>query len=295
MSMQLTPEQLALIEANRQKALEKRRHAQSNASQNQALQHASTATATATATATQPAKEKQLRASKMSSGYYEYNLSTMRDTKAGFLEEDRPEASPEKKRKLIAVDEIPYDASTHGNNPKCCECKSLDLEVTYLKIFNVRVCKPCIELLPEKYSLLTKTEAKDDYLLTDSELRDRVLFPVWEKPNPHKSTWNNMLLYLRRDLEAFAIRKWGSLDKLDDEFDRRSTVKRERKELKYKKAVAELRRRTRADEWEKRRRERLQLDKAHEHVFESTEDGSDGGCSEQKCSICGIVIEVEEF
>ncbi|KAJ2549502.1 DNA repair protein rad14, partial [Coemansia sp. RSA 1933] len=244
MSTQLTPEQLALIETNRQMALDKRRQAQHSTAEAQQQQQQ------------QPGKEKRLRASKMSSGYYEYNLSTMRDTKAGFLEEEQADASsPEKKRKVLLVDEIPYDASVHGNNPKCCECESLDLDVTYLKIFGTKVCKSCIEQLPEKYSLLTKTEAKDDYLLTDSELRDRALFPVWEKPNPHKSTWNNMLLYLRRDLEAFAIKKWGSLEKLDEEFDRRSTAKRERKEIKYKKAVAELRRRTRADEWEKRRRE----------------------------------------
>ncbi|KAJ2512226.1 DNA repair protein rad14 [Coemansia sp. RSA 1939] len=288
MSTPLTPEQLALIETNRQQALEKRRRAQTNAEKEQP------ATQSHGSQPKQQAGEKRLRASKMSSGYYEYNLSTMRDTKAGFLEEDLSEKQQqqlaEKKRKLIVVDEILYDASTHGNNPKCCECESLDLEVTYLKIFGVKVCKPCIESVPEKYSLLTKTEAKDDYLLTDSELRDRDLFPVWEKPNPHKSTWNNMLLYLRRDLETFAIKKWGSLEKLDEEFENRAQTKRERKELKYKKAVAELRRRTRADEWEKRRRERLHLEKEHEHVFESTDD-----CSQQKCSVCGLVIEVEEF
>ncbi|KAJ2661178.1 DNA repair protein rad14 [Coemansia sp. RSA 1200] len=293
MSTPLTPEQLALIETNRQQALEKRRRAQQNAAKEQptAQSHGSQPK--------QPAGEKRLRASKMSSGYYEYNLSTMRDTKAGFLEEDLSEKQQqqlaEKKRKLIVVDEIPYDASTHGNNPKCCECGSLDLEVTYLKIFGVKVCKPCIESVPEKYSLLTKTEAKDDYLLTDSELRDRDLFPVWEKPNPHKSTWNNMLLYLRRDLETFAVKKWGSLEKLDEEFDHRAQTKRERKELKYKKAVAELRCRTRADEWEKRRRERLHLEKEHEHVFEPTDDSADEDCAQQKCSVCGLVIEVEEF
>ncbi|KAJ2825359.1 hypothetical protein IWW50_002886, partial [Coemansia erecta] len=51
-----------------------------------------------------------------------------------------------------------------------------------------------------------------------------------------------------------------------------------------------LRRRTRADEWEKRRRERLKLETEHEHTFEPT-----GEDDEQKCTSCGLVIEVEEF
>ncbi|KAJ2297224.1 DNA repair protein rad14, partial [Coemansia sp. RSA 2706] len=171
----------------------------------------------------------------------------------------------------------------------CEECGTIDLDVAYLKVFKTKVCKPCIEKIPDKYSLLTKTEAKDDYLLTDGELRDRDLFPVWEKPNPHKSTWNNMLLYLRRDLEQFAVKKWGGLEALDREFERREEEKQRRKEKKYKRSVADLRRRTRADEWEKQRRERLQLESEHEHTFESTGDG------EQKCSSCGLEIEVEEF
>ncbi|KAI9502276.1 DNA repair protein rad14 [Coemansia spiralis] len=282
MSTQLTPEQLARVEANKQQALERRRQASLKTVDKQEQQQ-------------QPERQSKgrLRATKMSSGYYEYNLSTMRDTKAGFLEEEKQADSPEKKRKLIMLDEIPYDPSIHGDNPKCCECDSLDLEVTYLKVFSVKVCKPCIEQIPDKYSLLTKTEAKQDYLLTDGELRDRKLFPVWEKPNPHKSTWNNMLLYLRRDLEAFAIKKWGGLEALDKEFERRAEDKRARKEKKYKKAVADLRRRTRADEWEKRRRERLRMEEEHEHTFEAVP--SDGDSCEQKCSACGLVIEVEEF
>ncbi|KAJ2792635.1 DNA repair protein rad14 [Coemansia linderi] len=236
MSEQLTAEQLAKIEANRLQALER--------------QKLKAAPPTADGSADKTEKPKQLRKSKMSSGYYEYDFSKMNDTRAGFLEEDPTAGSPEKKkRKVVSIDDIPFDPSSEA---KCCECGSVDLDMV--------------------------------------ELRDRELFPVWEKANPHKSTWNNMLLYMRQHLESFAAKKWDGLDNLDKEFERRIDEKRERKEKKYKQSVANLRRRTRVEEWEKTRRQRLNIEVAHEHDYEPIDDGS-----EQKCTICGMVIEVEMF
>jgi DNA-repair protein complementing XP-A cells len=54
-------------------------------------------------------------------------------------------------------------------NPKCKECESLDIDQTYRKVFGCLVCHNCKNDKPEKYSLLTKTECKEDYLLTDRE------------------------------------------------------------------------------------------------------------------------------
>ncbi|KAJ2067361.1 DNA repair protein rad14, partial [Coemansia sp. S155-1] len=215
---------MAQIEANRLQALERRKQ--------------KTAT---DESVDKTAKPKKVVKSKMSSGYYEYDFSKMNDTRAGFLEEDATAAgSPEKKRKVVSIDDIPFNPDPNDVT-KCCECGSIDLDMVYLKIFKVMVCKPCVDKIPDKYSLLTKTEAKEDYLLTDSELRDRELFPVWEKANPHKSTWNNMLLYMRQHLESFAAKKWDGLENLDKEFERRIDEKRERKEKKYKQSVANLR------------------------------------------------------
>ncbi|KAJ2397585.1 DNA repair protein rad14 [Coemansia sp. RSA 2531] len=253
MSKQLTAEQIAQIEANRLQALERRKQ--------------KTAAPATDESVDKTAKPKKVVKSKMSSGYYEYDFSKMNDTRAGFLEEDATAAgSPEKKRKVVSIDDIPFNPDPNDVT-KCCECGSIDLDMVYLKIFKVM-----------------------DYLLTDSELRDRELFPVWEKANPHKSTWNNMLLYMRQHLESFAAKKWDGLDNLDKEFERRIDEKRERKEKKYKQSVANLRRRTRVEEWEKTRRQRLNIDNAHEHVYEPIDDGC-----EQKCTICGMVIEVEMF
>lgn len=56
---------------------------------------------------------------------------------------------------------------------KCRECGSIEIDWQWQDVFTCAVCHRCKEKFPEKYSLLTKTEAKDDYLLTDRKF----LFP----------------------------------------------------------------------------------------------------------------------
>ncbi|KAJ1837443.1 DNA repair protein rad14, partial [Coemansia sp. RSA 2703] len=241
---------------------------------------------------------------KLSSNYYEYNLTMMRDTHGGYLAaEDGTLAGAlgrEARRRL----QRPHDArqQERAESARCAECKAVGVDPAYLREYGVAVCTKCTGEVADKYSLLTKTEAKEvsewDYLLTDSELADRELFPVWEKANPHKSTWNNMLLFLRMHVEAFAVAKWGSLEALDLEFARRTDAKRARKEKKYRQSVAvELRRRTRVEEWERTRRERLKLQGEHEHRFETVQGSDDDsdGATQQRCAECGLVVECEEL
>lgn len=51
-----------------------------------------------------------------------------------------------------------------------------------------------------------------DYLLTDEELRDEQRMPHWERPNPRKSTYARMKLYLREQVESFAFAKWNGAE-----------------------------------------------------------------------------------
>jgi DNA-repair protein complementing XP-A cells len=52
----------------------------------------------------------------------------------------------------------------------CRECGGMEIDWKWDEVFGCRVCNSCKEKLPEKYSLLTKTEAREDYLLTDRKL-----------------------------------------------------------------------------------------------------------------------------
>ncbi|KAJ3287636.1 hypothetical protein HK104_008502 [Borealophlyctis nickersoniae] len=170
--------------------------------------------------------------------YCEYNFSTMKDTKGGFIVEEQvePEAKkPKNDEKRVFDPPIDLDPDT---DLKCEACKSPDLDMNYVKYFAVFVCRACKDAVPDKYSLLTKTECRQDYMLTDSELRDSTRLPVWERPNPHKSTYSNMLLYLRKHVEAFAWEKWGSPEALDAEFEKREAEKKERKQKKFKTKLA---------------------------------------------------------
>jgi DNA-repair protein complementing XP-A cells len=79
-------------------------------------------------------------------------------------------------------------------------------------------------------------------------LRDAELLPHLSRPNPHKSHWHDMMLFLRYQVEAYAFEtKWGSAEALDAEFARREADKKRRKEAKFKEKLLDLKKRTRTD------------------------------------------------
>ena len=130
--------------------------------------------------------------------YVEYDFSKMTDTKGGFLtQEDDPhnkvmhaedlEGKPAgmtlkewERQQLLrslrnqkagpfepGISLISKDEAGEGELKKCRECGALEIDWKWDEIFGCRICNPCKEKYPDKYSLLTKTEAKEDYLLTD--------------------------------------------------------------------------------------------------------------------------------
>ncbi|ORY99263.1 DNA repair protein RAD14 [Syncephalastrum racemosum] len=223
--------------------------------------------------------------------YYDYDLSTIEDSKGGFLVEETK--SDQKLKELQEnvtriMPMIPL-AADPNDQPKCRDCKSLDVDPAFYQIFHLSVCPKCKEKFPERYSLITKTEAKEDYLLTDPELRDRELLPHWLKPNPRKPMWSNMMLYVREMVEEYAFKKWGSAEGLDAEYERREKQKKDKKDKKFKEKLADLRRRTMTSTWERKRQEG-----PHQHVFgDPVED--EHGVTVQTCEECGLAVESEEF
>ncbi|THH11808.1 hypothetical protein EW145_g406 [Phellinidium pouzarii] len=227
--------------------------------------------------------------------YFEYDLSKMVNSKGGFLVEDEKEATDdlrarerERERERAMQNIEPPISLDPDQNPKCIECGTVDIDHTVHKVFRCRVCNKCKDEKPEKYSLLTKTECKEDYLLTDPELRDSDLMPHLLKANPHASTFSNMMLFLRYQVEEFAWKKWGSPEALDAEFERRAAEKKKKKSKKFEEGLNELRRRTRESSFVRRQ------DEEHKHKYGVVEKG-DNGMGLQICHECGFIIEVEEF
>lgn len=238
--------------------------------------------------------------------YLEYDLSTLKNSKGGFLldnevedprEKRQREQETELKQKRIEAMQKQGLLNDHflstdkRLNPKCKVCGSQDIDFTFHKVFSTNVCAKCKHENPEKFSLLTKTECKEDYLLTDPELRDAEILPHLLRPNPHRSTYSNMMLFLREQVEAFAFsdEKWGSPEALDAEFKRRETEKKKKKNKKFEQSLRELRRRTTTNRWHQRK------EAEHQHTFSQDSFVNAAGQAVQCCSECGLEIEVETF
>ncbi|KAL2891257.1 DNA repair protein RAD14 [Ceratocystis lukuohia] len=274
-----------------------------------------------------------LRPAKKFAKYVEYNMSTMSDNKGGFLttEDDpynaalqprvRPGDDTSGKPKNMTAREwerlqIIRDLERRKAGPfepgisvieedvkRCRECDSREIDFVWEDVFKVCVCSPCKDKFPEKYSLLTKTECREDYLLTDEELKDADLLPHLNKPNPHKTHWHDMMLFLRFQVEDYAIsQKWGSAEALDAEFEKREEQKKRRKEAKFKEKLRELKRKTRTDAF-RRQVEGLAGPAnfgdslgggKHVHTWGRTVENSDG-MTVKKCLECGMEVEELEF
>jgi DNA-repair protein complementing XP-A cells len=119
--------------------------------------------------------------------YFDYDLSKMANSKGGFLVDDGKEIDDQRRAKELQrererakqslepgaslrlyfrpesfqlISSLPAIHVQLDKNPKCRECESIDLDQTYLKVLGCMVCHKCKNELPEKYSLLTKTECK---------------------------------------------------------------------------------------------------------------------------------------
>ncbi|EPS99118.1 hypothetical protein FOMPIDRAFT_1037156 [Fomitopsis schrenkii] len=280
-NLELTHEQVKRIELNRLKAKARQRQRElgngPSTTPNSHGKRAMDVVPVTSASTTAPQTAAKLRRDSRLGKYFEYDLSKMVNSKGGFLVEDGKEVDEqlrakekerERQRAMQNLDPPLFLDPTM--NPKCVECQSIDIDQTYKKVFGCLVCNRCKSDKPEKYSLLTKTECKEDYLLTDAELRDHEVMPHLLKANPHKSTFANMMLFLRYQVEEFAWKKWGSSEALDAEWEKRTAEKKKNKNKKFEEGLKELRRRTRETVWQKRK------DQEHKHVFGGVEKGLDG-------------------
>lgn len=237
--------------------------------------------------AQQPARAAAPASRLFAKPFIEYDFSTMRDSKGGFISADDAPARDAAQDHAAWLESqsnlqppFPFD---DPRAPSCVVCGQKELDFRLWRVFHVGVCKDCRRAHPERFALLTKTECRQDYLLTEPELRDAELLPHMERPNPYQSTYSNMMLYMRCQVEDFAVKKWGSLDALDAEYERREALKKDRKQVKFEKRLRDMRNKTRAQAI-------TGLGKAqkHVHIWGPPRDDAEGGI-ERMCSVCGTV------
>lgn len=135
--------------------------------------------------------------------------------------------------------------------PSCEECGKEFNESYLFETFNLPVCNACRDP-DEKHSLITKSEAKDQYLLKDYDLdkREPPLKYIVKK-NPHNSHWGEMKLYLHLQIEKRALEVWESEEKLIEEKERRDIKRQETKIKRFNKKVKQLRMQVRSSVYDK--------------------------------------------
>lgn len=246
-----------------------------------------------------------IRPSIKKSDYIEYDFSTMKDTFGGFLSEDTDgqnadgqkektledwKKEQEEKEALNPLGPAPPPLDI-ANAPTCYECGSIDVDKKLLETFKCRVCRKCEEKMPEKYSLLTKTECKEDYFLTEPELADLSLFHRIVKENPHSGTFSKMQLFLRYQIEEYAFKKWGGSENLDKEWLRREGMRKARKEKKFKTKLYTMRRKLRAEELTRKFKDAKGIKHKHDWSAPVKVTGDNPNLYKRRCMECGMEVE----
>lgn len=212
------------------------------------------------------------------------------DTAGGFLIDERDiekheEEIAEKLQKLNEDigEDVPLTYFT------CKECDDQFAESYLQKNFEYSCCDKC-KNLDETHELITKTSARDEYLLKDCDF-DRREPPLKfiSRKNPHKSTWAEMKLYLKLQVEARALEVYGSFDEIKKQKELREEKREVGKIKKYNKQMVELRKNVRATLYDNRTKA------SHTHEFGESTYNEETDEYTHVCTTCGFSETYEEL
>uniref|UniRef100_A0A9L0RKE7 XPA, DNA damage recognition and repair factor n=1 Tax=Equus caballus TaxID=9796 RepID=A0A9L0RKE7_HORSE len=122
----------------------------------------------------------------------------------------------------------------------CEECGKEFMDSYLMNHFDLATCDNCRDA-DDKHKLITKTEAKQEYLLKDCDLEKRepaLKFIV--KKNPHHSQWGDMKLYLKLQIVKRSLEVWGSQEALEEAKEVRQENREKMKQKKFDKKVKEV-------------------------------------------------------
>ena len=114
----------------------------------------------------------------------------------------------------------------------CESCRTAAAAPKFFEAFGVKACFDCQRADKAeggRYQLITKTKARDEYLLTEAQCG---ALGCIKKPNPHDARYGEMRLYLRAQVAAAALASWGSEEGLLVERERRREERLQRSKRK---------------------------------------------------------------
>ena len=137
---------------------------------------------------------------------------------------------------------IRIDEATCYNSNVCVECSAKFASSFLSKNFSVTVCDECKDI-DEKYKLITATQVRQRYLLTDRHMIEDSAgkLSFIEKRNPRNSGWSRMKLFLECQVREKAFLVWGGLEGIEKEGKRRRELSHNVKRNKYRKELKKLR------------------------------------------------------
>lgn len=154
-------------------------------------------------------------------------MSTLSDEDRNRIAENRRKALAIQEVKRIVCSESARQLVVEDDSTKCSQiwdgeiCAADGIDEEFMKAFGEKACRRCRVSLPE-LGMMSKRLAKEEFLLPD----DTFLFlPSLEKSNPHHESWTTMKLYLRKNLISKAIKRFGSLEALVEEKEKRRRAK----------------------------------------------------------------------
>uniref|UniRef100_A0A1A9V625 XPA C-terminal domain-containing protein n=1 Tax=Glossina austeni TaxID=7395 RepID=A0A1A9V625_GLOAU len=124
---------------------------------------------------------------------------------------------------------------------ECLKCGDSFVDSFLINNFKYNVCDKCHD--PEdEHALITRTEAKAEYLLKDCDFdkRDPPLLYISRK-NPRNVQWGEMKLYLHLQVEQRAMEVWGDEKELMQQHENRLEKREVSKIRKYNKQMKRLR------------------------------------------------------
>ncbi|XP_041041716.1 DNA repair protein complementing XP-A cells [Carcharodon carcharias] len=170
----------------------------------------------------------------------------------------------------------------------CEECGKEFMDSFLSSHFDLPVCDNCRDN-EEKHKLITRTDAKQEFLLKDCDLDKRT--PVLKyilKKNPHNTQWGDMKLYVRLQIIKRSLEVWGSEEALQEAKEARQKNREKTKQKKFDKKVKELRRAVRSSLWKKE-------STVHQHDYGPEEYDDEEDMYRKTCVICGHQLNYEKM
>lgn len=207
------------------------------------------------------------------------------DTGAGFMLEEPATESNKQAAKFSKMSQL--DPFISEEPLSCIECEKLFHESYLYQHYGEAVCNDCRN--NETYSLITKTDAKKEFLLKDCDFDSReppLRFIV--RKNPHNQRWGDMKLYLRSQVKERSLQIWESEEKIEEEKEKREETRQTTKQKKFNKKMKELRMQVRSSLYKKNTG-------PHCHEYGAESYNSDEDTFSKTCKTCGHTVSYEKM